>query len=115
MNKRKYEDLPYFRKIQELKREWKKILEPLQKSVKLAKPDKQVVAVCGDGDFQMTCQELATAVQYEIPVVYCVLNNYGWLSIRDLQLDVYGVNRGFATEFRKKAPENYTIRFLEAS
>lgn len=177
--KRKYENLPYYRRIQELKKEWQSILEPLQRSeevpmitsrflyelrkalkrdaivvgaaghaqaqvfqefpvyeprthissggmstmgwaipaalgVKLAKPDRQVVAVCGDGDFQMTCQELATAVQYEIPVVFCVLNNYGWLSIRDLQLDVYGAERGFATEFRRKtAGEKYSPDFVK--
>ncbi|HIE14104.1 TPA: thiamine pyrophosphate-binding protein, partial [Candidatus Bathyarchaeota archaeon] len=87
---------------------------PAALGVKLAKPDRQVVAICGDGDFQMTCQELATAVQYEIPVVYCVLNNYGWLSIRDLQIDVYGSDRGFATEFRKKSTgELYSPDFVK--
>jgi acetolactate synthase-1/2/3 large subunit len=56
----------------------------------------------GDGDFLMTCQELSTAVQYNIPVVYCVLNNFGWLSIRDLQLHYYGKDRQIATEFRRE-------------
>ena len=73
---------------------------PTSMGAKLAKPDRQVVSISGDGDFLMTCQELATAVQYEIATVHCVLNNYGWLSIRDLQMDVYGEERGYATEFR---------------
>lgn len=34
-----------------------------------------VVAIDGDGCFQMTFQELATAVQHDIPVVFCVINN----------------------------------------
>jgi len=75
---------------------------PASMGAKLAKPDKEVVSVSGDGDFLMTCQELATAVQYGITTVHCVLNNYGWLSIRDLQLDVYGEHRGYATEFRAR-------------
>jgi len=43
-------------------------------------PDVPVVAVDGDGCFQMTFQELATAVQHDIPVVFCVVNN-GYLGM----------------------------------
>jgi acetolactate synthase I/II/III large subunit len=39
-----------------------------------------VVAIDGDGCFQMTCQEIATAVQHDIPVVFCVINN-GYLGM----------------------------------
>jgi len=39
-----------------------------------------VVAIDGDGCFQMTFQELATAVQHDIPVVFCVINN-GYLGM----------------------------------
>ena len=52
---------------------------------KLAHPDRQVVACPGDGGFLMTMQEIATAVQYNIPIVVCILNNLAWLCIRDLQ------------------------------
>ena len=52
---------------------------------KLAYPNRQVVACPGDGGFLMTLQEIATAVQYNIPIVVCVMNNLGWLCIRDLQ------------------------------
>jgi acetolactate synthase I/II/III large subunit len=34
-----------------------------------------VVAIDGDGCFQMTFQEIASAVQHDIPVVFCVINN----------------------------------------
>ena len=46
----------------------------------LALPDKQVVAVVGDGGFQMTNQELATAVQYGLPVKVVIMNN-GYLGM----------------------------------
>lgn len=76
---------------------------PAALGVKLARPERAAVALVGDGDFLMTGQELATAVQYSLPVVVVVLNNSGFLSIRDLQHDVYGEARRFATEFRTAA------------
>ncbi|MBX2946435.1 MAG: biosynthetic-type acetolactate synthase large subunit [Cyclobacteriaceae bacterium] len=41
----------------------------------LAQPEKQVVAIIGDGGFQMTVQELGTIMQYNIPVKIVILNN----------------------------------------
>jgi acetolactate synthase I/II/III large subunit len=41
----------------------------------LAVPQRQVVAIIGDGGFQMTIQELGTIMQYKIPVKIIVLNN----------------------------------------
>jgi len=72
---------------------------PAALGAKLARPQRQVVAVVGDGDFLMSIQELATAVQHGIPVVTVIANNCGWLSIRDLQADVYGPERALAVEF----------------
>ncbi len=48
---------------------------PAAIGVKTGDPSRQVVAVCGDGGFQMTMQELATAVQYGIPVKLVILKN----------------------------------------
>jgi acetolactate synthase I/II/III large subunit len=42
--------------------------------------DVPVVAIDGDGCFQMTFQEIATAVQHAIPVIFCVINN-GYLGM----------------------------------
>ncbi len=42
---------------------------------KLAKPDRPVVAMVGDGSFQMNGFEVATAVNYDIPVVWIIFNN----------------------------------------
>jgi acetolactate synthase-1/2/3 large subunit len=48
---------------------------PAAIGAKLAMPKKQVVAVIGDGGYQMTIQELGTIMQYKIPVKILVLNN----------------------------------------
>jgi acetolactate synthase-1/2/3 large subunit len=87
---------------------------PAAIGAKLAAPDKQVVGVTGDGDFLMTIQELATAVQYDVPVVICVLNNMGWQSIRDLQISAYGRERTLATEFMRNG-EPYSPHFVDVA
>lgn len=48
---------------------------PAAVGAKVAQPDKEVVAVLGDGGFQMTIQELGTIMQSNIPVKILVLNN----------------------------------------
>lgn len=48
---------------------------PAALGAKLAQPSEVVVAVIGDGGFQMTIQELGTIMQYEVPVKIIVLNN----------------------------------------
>ena len=48
--------------------------------VQVAKPGELVWSVCGDGGFQMTLQELATIVEYELPVKFAILNN-GYLGM----------------------------------
>jgi acetolactate synthase-1/2/3 large subunit len=75
---------------------------PAALGAKLGAADRQVVGLVGDGDFLMTAQELATAVQYGIPVVYVVANNLGWIAIRDLQAAVYGEERAVGAEFLQR-------------
>ncbi|MEZ4945140.1 MAG: biosynthetic-type acetolactate synthase large subunit [Cyclobacteriaceae bacterium] len=48
---------------------------PAAMGAQLAKPHQQVIAIIGDGGFQMTPQELGTIMQYNIPVKVLVLNN----------------------------------------
>ena len=50
------------------------------KMAKMAAPDRQVVAVCGDGSFQMSMCELATIRQNNVPVKIIVFNN-GYLGL----------------------------------
>lgn len=49
-----------------------------------ASPGKKVIGIVGDGAFQMTCTELATAVRYELDPVIILLNNHGYGTERPL-------------------------------
>ncbi len=62
---------------------------PAAIGAKAAFPGRTVVAVTGDGDFLMTGQELATAVQYELPIVVLLLNNGKYGTIRAHQERAY--------------------------
>jgi acetolactate synthase-1/2/3 large subunit len=55
---------------------------PAAVAAKAVHPDRAVVCIAGDGDFLMTGQELATAVQEELAVVVLVVNNGMYGTIR---------------------------------
>ncbi len=65
---------------------------------KFAAPDRPCVSVCGDGAFFMHANVLGTAVEYNLPVVWVVWNNYAYASIRGLQRG-YLNGRELATDF----------------
>jgi acetolactate synthase-1/2/3 large subunit len=65
---------------------------------KLAAPDRPVVSVTGDGCFTMVPHVLCTAVEYDIPVVWLIWNNFAWASIRDIQYGMFG-GREIGTAF----------------
>jgi acetolactate synthase-1/2/3 large subunit len=58
--------------------------------VKLARPNKVALAIVGDGSFLMSNYALATAVEYKIPVIWVLINNYGQSIERHGQLINYG-------------------------
>ena len=66
---------------------------------KYAAPDRPCVSVCGDGAFFMHASVLGTAVEYALPVVWVVWNNYAYASIRGLQRG-YLDGRELATDFK---------------
>ena len=70
---------------------------PAALGAKLGAPDKEVIAVIGDGGFQMTVQELGTIMQYEIPVKIIVLNNSFLGMVRQWQ-QLFHEKRYSATE-----------------
>ncbi len=70
---------------------------PAAVAAKLAQPERTVVALCGDGDFLMNGQELATAVQYNANIVALVVNNGMYGTIRMHQEREYP-GRVYATE-----------------
>jgi acetolactate synthase-1/2/3 large subunit len=51
---------------------------------------KEVVCFVGDGGFQMTLQELGTAMNYDLKVIYIIENNGGCMSIVDFHNSKYG-------------------------
>lgn len=65
---------------------------------KLAAPDRPCISVCGDGGFTMVPHVLCTAVEYNIPVVWVVWNNFVWGAIRDLQYGYFD-GREYGTGF----------------
>lgn len=65
-----------------------------------AAPERPVVAVCGDGGFLMHANAVATAVQYDLPVIWVIWNNQGYGAILGQQLGFFGADREHATRFR---------------
>lgn len=66
--------------------------------VKMAKPDKEVIVMVGDGSYQMLSSELITAVQEGIKITVVLLNNHGFGSIGALSESVGA--EGFGTNYR---------------
>jgi len=58
--------------------------------VKIARPDKTVVSLMGDGGFGMTISELSTAVNYGINTITIVMNNQSWGAEKAYQKDFFG-------------------------
>jgi acetolactate synthase-1/2/3 large subunit len=56
---------------------------------KLVHPNRVVLCFTGDGDFVMSSPELATAVQYELPIVILLVNNGMYATIRMHQERLY--------------------------
>jgi acetolactate synthase-1/2/3 large subunit len=65
---------------------------PTAMGAALGRPDKPTWAICGDGGFQMTIQELATLVQDRIPVRIALLDNHKLGMIRQWQEIFYAGN-----------------------
>jgi len=58
--------------------------------VKVARPDKTVISLMGDGGFGMTVSELSTAVNYNINTITIVMNNKSWGAEKAYQKDFFG-------------------------
>ena len=74
---------------------------PAAIGAQLGNPDKRVVCIAGDGGVQMTIQELATAVQLELPIILVIINN-GFLGmVRQMQQFFHDKNY-YGTCLRKR-------------
>jgi acetolactate synthase-1/2/3 large subunit len=86
---------------------------PASMGAKLAKPDTPVVCILGDGDFLMSIQEIAGCVTNNIPVVFLVQNNCGYMSIRGGQRKL--MDRHVGSEFTTPDGEPYSPDFVEVA
>ena len=92
---------------------------PAAMGAKLGQPDRQVVAVCGDGSFQMSMMELATMRQHNVPVKIVVMANKYLGMVREFQQNTYhgrycAVDLSGSPDLSKIA-EAYKVRFLRLS
>lgn len=89
---------------------------PAAMGAKLAVPDRQVVAVCGDGSFQMSMMELATMRQFNVPVKIIVLKNNYLGMVREFQhynyKDHYSVVDLSGSPDLEKLVSAYDMKFL---
>ena len=92
---------------------------PAAMGAKLAAMDRKVVAVCGDGSFQMSMMELATMRQHQIPVKIIVLKNNYLGMVREYQhyayKDHYSVVDLSGSPDLEKLAAAYDLRFLRLS
>jgi acetolactate synthase-1/2/3 large subunit len=87
---------------------------PAAMGAQLAFPDRQVIAIVGDGGFQMTLNDLATVAQYQVPVKIAIINNHALGMVRQWQEIFFekrycDIDLNFAPDFTKLA-ESYGIR-----
>lgn len=89
---------------------------PAAMGAKLACPEKQVIAVCGDGSFQMSMMELATMRQHGIPVKIVVLKNNYLGMVREFQhynyQDNYSVVDLSGSPDLEKLVSAYDMKFI---
>lgn len=70
---------------------------PFAMAAKLARPDKKVLVLSGDGAFGLNGFEMESLARQDIPVVCVVANDGAWNQIRDPQVTFYGEERAVAT------------------
>lgn len=83
---------------------------PASIAAKLAAPDRPVICLAGDGCFMMTAQELATARQYDLNIIFLVVNNSMFGTIRMHQERNYP-DRPIATQLQNPDFVAYAAAF----
>ncbi len=89
---------------------------PAAMGAKIACPDRQVIAVCGDGSFQMSMMELATMKQHNVPVKIIVFRNNYLGMVREYQHYTYEDNYSVVdikgAPLLDKISEAYEIKYM---
>jgi len=93
---------------------------PAAIGVCIANKEKGVVTITGDGSFQQNIQDLQTIVHYKLPVKIFVINNEGYLSIRQTQTRFFnarfvgeGTSSGVSFPSIRKISAAYGIRYIK--
>jgi acetolactate synthase I/II/III large subunit len=84
---------------------------PAAMGAAIAKPDRDVVCITGDGGFQMSTYELATAVEYKIPVKVAIMNNECLGMVRQWQQLFY--NKRYSHSILKQGNPDF-VKLAEA-
>ena len=72
---------------------------PAAIGAKLGRPDREVLCIVGDAGFQFSMSELATAVQYDIPITILMANDNGYAAIRNVKDSLFD-GRRFAVDLK---------------
>jgi acetolactate synthase-1/2/3 large subunit len=95
---------------------------PASVGVALANKDLEVFGVTGDGSFQFNIQELQTIMQYNLPIKTVVLNNNGYLSIKNTQRKYFNerysgteANSGVSFPDCSKIAKAYGMKYFKIS
>lgn len=93
---------------------------PAAIGVCIANNQKSVAAITGDGSFQLNIQELQTIIHYKLPVKIFVINNNGYLSIRQTQARFFnshfvgeGARSGVSFPDIRKIAFAYGIKYIK--
>lgn len=91
---------------------------PAAIGAQMAQPNKSVIAICGDGSFQLNIQELQTIVNYKLPVKILLFNNGGYGAIMITQQIYFKSKYGCDAESdlgfpnHEKLANAYGIKYL---
>ena len=75
----------------------------------VARDGKRVICLAGDGSLQMNIQELQTVAHHRWPIKIFVLNNGGYLSIRQTQTNFFGLQVGATAESGVSFPDHVKV------
>ena len=80
---------------------------------KLLRPDRPSIALVGDGAFLMSNHVVATAVEYDLPAIWVIFNNFGPNLERKAQLGLYGRSHDWGSFRRKDGGSFYNPDFVK--
>lgn len=74
---------------------------PAAVGAKIAAPERRVIAVVGDGGFQMSMFELGTIAEYNVNIIILLFNNSGLGMVREIQNNTYGSGKNSGVQINK--------------